>query len=168
MPHANLSTARSHSSGIALNDTTLWIVGGNGPNGERLSTTEIVHLDKKVEEGPKLDQTLSSSCIISHQKKIYIMGGYIGNGRRTNIVHIYDQDDVFLPPNNGPPMNQIRAWHSCTIFNSPGHENRPVAVVAGGEDDADNKSAEIWDLSQRNSKWMESKPLFDILKKICP
>ena len=98
------------------------------------------------------------------------MGGWTDG--LTNRVHIYDQDDVFLPPNNGPPMIHSREEHSCTIFNSPGHENRPVAVVAGGyddaDDDADDKSAEIWDFTQQNSKWIESKPLIDILRKICP
>ena len=167
VPHANLKTARRLSSGIPLSDSTMWIVGGVGPNHERLSSTELVHLDKKVEEGPKLDQPLSSFCIITHQKKIYIMGGWTESGRTKN-VHIYDQEDVFLPPNNGPAMIHNRGGHSCTIFNSPGHENRPVAVVAGGVDLVDNKSAELWDFTQPNSKWIESKPFFDIFEKTCP
>ena len=79
------------------------------------------------------------------------MGGYTLSGL-TNTVHIYDQDDVFLPPNNGPPMNYNRGVHSCTIFNSPAHENRPVAVYVG------DRNAELWDFTQPNSKWIKSKP----------
>ena len=93
------------------------------------------------------------------------MGGDTVSGS-SNTVLIYDQEDVFLPPNNGPAMIHNRRNHGCTIFNSPGHENRPVAVVAGGSDGADDKSAEIWDFTQQNSKWIESKPLFDILRKV--
>lgn len=157
--HTNLKTARSSSKGIALNDKTLWIVGGYGNSGS-LASTELVHLDKTVEAGPELQQGVSSFCVMSHQNTILITGGYQYKiGQKSNSVMIYDKSDIFHEPKVGSPMLKSRKQHACTIFNSIGHDNRPVAIIAGGF----QSDAELWDYTQQDSKWIQSKKTTPLL-----
>ena len=158
--HTNLKSPRALSSGITLNHTTLWIVGGLGPGYKRVTSTELVHLNKKVEKGPELDYPLGGLCTMSHQNKIFITGRI----EETNKVLVYDRSNIFLPPKNGPSMNYNRFWPACTIFNSPSHENRPVAVVASGigmyKYYGSGITAELWDFTIKGSTWRNSKHNF--------
>ena len=55
-----------------------------------------------------------------------------------------------------------RNTHGCTIFNSPGHGNRPVAVVAGGFNNGYIYTVEVWDFTKEDTSWIQGK-IFKIL-----
>ena len=90
-----------------------------------------------------------------------ISGGRLESGRTTSSVLLYETNNI----NNGhvdvASMNHARYSHACTIFKSPLHDERPVAIVAGGR--ASPKTAEILDFSQDGSAWQESKLIFALL-----
>ena len=88
-----------------------------------------------------------------------ISGGYTNNGR-TNTVLKYKTSDINENPMEMEPMVHARYHHACTIFNSPAHNGRPVAIVAGGQPSSAYKTAEILDFTQEGSSWQESKLIF--------
>ena len=45
--------------------------------------------------------------------------------------------------------------HACTIFKSPLHDGRSIAIVAGGYGYVSNK-AEVLDFTQDGASWQES------------
>ena len=60
--------------------------------------------------------------------------------------------------NKGPTAKEMetkRSHHSCTIFNSKYHDDRPVAIVAGGG----SNTAEVLDFTCEKSTWISSKGL---------
>ena len=86
-----------------------------------------------------------------------ISGGYTNDYTRT--VLKYKSSNI----NENPmemEMVHARYQHACTIFNSPAHNGRPVAIVAGGRPLSATKTAEILDFTQEGSTWQESKLIF--------
>ena len=53
-----------------------------------------------------------------------------------------------------------RNFHACTIFKSPLHDGRSIAIVAGGFGLGSNK-AEVLDFTQDDASWQESNVNFD-------
>ena len=58
-------------------------------------------------------------------------------------------------------MVHLRSGHACTIFNSMTHNDRPLAIVAGG---FGGDTAEIWDFTLEGTSWKLSKFYFQYLK----
>ena len=54
-------------------------------------------------------------------------------------------------------MVHLRSGHACTIFNSMTHNDRPLAIVAGG---FGGDTAEIWDFTLEGTSWKLSKFYF--------
>ena len=52
----------------------IWITGGYNSNGQRLSSTEIMHPDGKITPGPDLPQGRDSPCQISYGQTTFIIG----------------------------------------------------------------------------------------------
>ena len=70
---------RVGAASVALDQNTLWIVGGF--NGNRLSSTEFIKLGQRssrgVFEGPDLPFTIICHSMIQYnEKSFYIIGGY--------------------------------------------------------------------------------------------
>ena len=53
-----------------------------------------------------------------------------------------------------------RSSHTCTVFKSPLHDGRSIAIVAGGYGSGPNK-AEVLDFTQDEASWQESNFNFD-------
>ena len=91
-----------------------------------------------------------------------ISGGYLDRHQRTSSVLLYETNNI----NNGhvevASMKHARYYHACTIFKSPLHDGRPVAIVAGGY--GSPKTAEILDFTQDGSTWQESKLIFALVQ----
>ena len=90
-----------------------------------------------------------------------ISGGWLASGRATSSVLLYETNNI----NNGhvdvASMTYERKGHACTIFKSPLHDGRPVAIVAGGR--GSPKTAEILDFTEDGSTWKKSKLIFVLL-----
>ena len=60
-----------------------------------------------------------------------------------------------------------RSSHACTIFKSPLHDGRSIAIVAGSYAGSGERKAEVLDFTQDGASWQESNIIFDsVLSKI--
>ena len=50
--------------------------------------------------------------------------------------------------------------HFFSSIYSKGHDNRPVAIVAGGFNNGLIYTVEIWDFTKQGAKWTQGKTLF--------
>ena len=69
----------------------------------------------------------------------------------------YQTYDIDIGPINMRSMLYERDLHACTIFESPLHNGRPVAIAAGG---SKSKTAEVLDYTVAGAFWEISKLLF--------
>ena len=78
-----------------------------------------------------------------------ITGGYPSsqNGKK---VWFYDDQNGFTP---GPDMLDGRYDHACSTFKSARHQQREVALVAGGRKRDD---VEVLDYQTEGSSWQKS------------
>ena len=163
---------RSHAANVALDQSTLWIVGGwNGSivnnaidiNGIH-SSTEFIKLGQpSVQQGPDLPFTISHHSMIQYdEKSIYIIGG-MQNGRRTNKTWIVDPTNEFRIT-EGPSLKKGRAGHVCAKMTING---RTILVVAGGSGNGGYlDSVEILDPSE-NNVWTQGMFLKFIAVELC-
>merc|ERR1712062_508427 len=89
----------------------------------------------------------------SYQDYAFIIGG-LTNGI-INTVLKYKSSNINETPIQIASMVHARRAHACTIFNSPAHNGRPVAIVAGSYGGSGMKTAEILDFTQEGSSWQE-------------
>ena len=101
--------------------------------------------------------TNGTACLIS--------GGSTNNGFTNTFNLKYKTSNINENPIQFASMVHARAGHACTIFNSPAHNGRPVAIVAGGY--GSPKKAEILDFTQQGSSWQKSKLIFLLWYNFC-
>ena len=129
----------------------LWITGGADSSNNRVKTTVLVsERSGVVSEGEELPEARSDHCMLALGKYALVIGGLV-DGVRQKSVLVYDTENGFSYK-EGPPMNHARYHHSCSTMESPAHEGRTVAVVAGGVGDGPD-SAEILDFDIPGSAW---------------
>ena len=100
--------------------------------------------------------------LVTNGTSYSILGGYIDSGKisspiTSSVLH-YQTNKIYNGPIYETLMRYERSNHACTIFKSPLHDKRPVAIVAGGG--GSPKTAEILDFTQDGSTWQESKLIF--------
>ena len=102
---------RSFAASVALDQNTLWIVGGN--NGRKsLKSTEFIKFDQPSVKGRDLPFTISNHSMIQYnEKSIYIIGGN-QNFSITNKTWIVDPTNEFRIT-DGPSLNKARYHHRC-------------------------------------------------------
>ena len=89
-------------------------------------------------------------CMVNlHDGRIGILGGYPSSNYR-NVKIFNPVDNTFT---DGPTLLYNRYQAGCAHFLSPLHDNRPVIMIAGGEDQA---TAEVYDYTNGNA-WEESR-----------
>ena len=146
-----MTEKRYWTANVALDQSTLWIVGGrNGAN--NLSSTEFI-MGQFSFKGPDLPFTIRGHSMIQYEEKsIYIIGGELG--REQNDSYISNKTWIVDPTNGfqikeGPSLNMVRAGHSCAKMTVNG---RIILVVIGGFDNDFNylDSVEILDPSGKN------------------
>jgi len=150
---SNMTDNRSGASSVVL-DGALWITGG-GPDRRRM-TTEFIYPSGKVVQGPDLPIKLDlpprrpGHCMVKlHDGKIMILGLEYDDGKQ---VLIYDPKSNSF--SKGPPLLYGMVCSSCTVFNSPMHNGRPVILVTGGYDPYEIGkpfSSQIFDYTYRDS-----------------
>ena len=155
---------REYAASVALDQRTLWIVGGQrGLNGipvinvipgivgiislnNCLNSTEFIKLGQPSVKGPNLPFRVAGHSMIQYDKNsIYIIGG-VQNGRRTNKTWIVNLTNGFQIK-KGPCLNKRRSGHVCAKMNFKG---RTILVVAGGYNGGWLDSVEILDPSGNN------------------
>jgi len=130
----------------------LWITGGQHGWLDRSASTEFVHLNGTVEQGPDLPYAAADHCMVTlRDGHVMVIGG-----KFTKRVVIFDpKSNTFT---DGPSLLQRRSRHACTLFYSPMHSYRPVILTAGGYD-FDNfvitGTSELLDYTQHNATWVK-------------
>ena len=127
----NMLQKRAYASSVVLNNSTLWVVGGEDENYDDLSSTEMVTLDNPPAKGPDLPFTIRRHCMVYFNKSaIYIIGGMqngtISSSRDTWIIDPSTGFEI----KKGPSMKEARSVFSCGRMFS--HGNVQYIVVAGG------------------------------------
>ena len=89
-----------------------------------------------------------------------ISGGRLESGRTSSVL-LYETNNINNGHVNVASMTYARDSHACTIFKSPLHDGRPVAIVAGGW--GSPITAEILDFTEDGSTWKKSKLIFVLL-----
>ena len=148
----NLATARTRHSSSVLKDA-LWIISGYGFGGY-LKSTELVYPNGTITSGPDMPTPRGSHCSVQLEDgKIVIIGGY-------NINYNYKVTTIYDPETStytdGPDMLFNHAKFGCAHFYSQKHGGRPV-VLSAGDGYYGSSKAEVWDYSQENGTWEESK-----------
>ena len=162
---AGLKKSRSFGAAAPVNikgQEFLWITGGLDSSIDRLKTTVLVsERSGVVSEGEELPDARRGHCMLALGKYVMVIGGVV-DGVRQKSVLVYDTENGFSYK-EGPPMNHARLRHSCSTMESPAHEGRTVAVVAGGWGDGPD-SAEIIDYNIPGSAWQLSEYLLTFVQ----
>ena len=104
--------ARDFPACVAINQSTLWIVGGTNNDDEPLSSSEFIKLDQSSTRGPDLPSGMYGHSMIQYNKEsIYIIGG-IQNGSESKKTWIADPTNGFKIK-EGPSLNVGRVAHGC-------------------------------------------------------
>ena len=98
--------------------------------------------------------------LVTNGTSYLISGGSMDYRISSSVLH-YQTNKIYNGPIYETLMRYKRSIHACTIFKSPLHDKRPVAIVAGGY--GSPKTAEILDFTQDGSTWQESKLIFALL-----
>jgi len=143
--HANMTSKRSYSASALIKEA-LWVTGGyDGSN--FLASSELIYPNGTVTSGPNLPAARFGHCMVNlHDGKVMILGGTSGTPR---YPLIFDPADNSFT--NGPSLLYDRSYAGCSLFLSPLHDNRPVVLAAGGQEQA---TAEVLDYTNANS-WEE-------------
>ena len=149
-----MSTKRTASASVPLNGK-LWVMGGTG-EGRRHSSSEFVSSFGDVSQpGPALPSPRYGHCAVKLSTgQVMLIGGLLEENLKS--VIIFDPDTVTFDTSL-PSLKYNRTYLGCAVFNSAMHDNREVVLAVGGWKQA---TAEVWDYTQPNTKWTESKYLF--------
>ena len=155
---------REFAASVALDQSTLWIVGGEDEHLNDLKSTEFIKLGQPSVKGPDLPFSICFHSMIQYdEKSIYIIGG-VQNGSTSNY---YSNKTWIVDPTNefqikeGPSLNNGRVYHGCAKMTLNG---RTILVVAGGVGALD--SVEILD-PLGNNIWSQGLFLKFITVKLC-
>ena len=148
-----LTTSRSDSASVLLNETTLWILGGYDNNNVESDTTEFISLNEHNGiPGKELPKPMYGMCAINYSsEKIFVIGG--GDSNHDSLDSVW----IFNPRNNfnyikGPSLKIKRRYHGCALMKNG---KNTLIVLAGGFDENDVflSSVEILDPSNDNNQW---------------
>lgn len=146
--HSTMTARRGTLAATVIKDK-LFISGGYDDSGP-LASTEFIHADGTVTNGPDLPATRYGHCMVTlHDSKVIIIGAWASSSLFKNVL-------VFDPAENsyttGPSMNSERRLSACTLFHSDLHNGRPVVLSAGGYKQA---TAELYDYTY-STQWETS------------
>ena len=88
-----------------------------------------------------------------------LTGGELDSGSTATVLK-FNSSNLNNDPLQVQSMVHKRYGHACTIFKSPLHDGRSIAIVAGGDGSGSNK-AEVLDFTQDDASWQESNVNFN-------
>ena len=144
---ANLQEGKSSAGSIAIGDS-LWVTGGFKP-GSFLYSSDFVFLNGTSKKGPNLPQARNFHCMLQLDEKRVMLIGSDGNGKKSTVNYNLENNTF----TEGPKLNEERPWSGCTVFKSPMHDGRPVALVVGGIYSKAKKTSEILDFTKPENEW---------------
>ena len=89
-----------------------------------------------------------------------LSGGDTNTEGTTSSVLKYQSNNIHNGHISMPSMVHEREYHACSIFRSPAHNRRPVAIAAGSRSGSGANTAEVLDYTITGSSWQSSKLIF--------
>ena len=138
-----MTEPRLFASSIVLNQSTLWIVGGEkgkrNPIRSNITyhdTTELISIDSNQEinqkPGPTLPFAISNQCMVQYNSSaIYLIGGQKSIDEMSQKVWIIDPTNNFTFKEGPALLNSSRFMAPCAKMKVNDTE---IIVVAGGQD----------------------------------
>ena len=124
------------------------ITGGRVPESLSTHTTEFIHPNGSITQGPDLPNKRSFHCSAKiDDHRIVLAGAHTSTGISGASTIIYDTTTKTFV--NGPDMIHSRHYAICAVFKSGKHGGRPVLIAAATE-----KFTDIWDFENSNT-WEE-------------
>ena len=123
-----IENERTKASSVKLNETTMWITGGNG-----LYSTEFATISGST-KGIDLPFTISRHCMVKLESNvIFLIGGTQNDSSYSDKTWIIDMDNDFNL-REGPLLNEGRKYPLCSQLKDDfGHDI--IVVVAGNSGD---------------------------------
>ena len=154
-----MNSARSHSSSILVNKTSLWISGGLGDKGS-LSSTEIIHSEGTFEECTELPEPIAYHCTSQLNSTHLIIAGNVYPNH--NQVYMVDTTNNPFKFTSLPNMLKQRWGCACAVITSStltsdGSIEEDVQILVAGGDFPTYKSTELY--SFKNQKWEDGPQL---------
>ena len=88
-----------------------------------------------------------------------LIGGRLDSGRTATVLK-FNSNSLNNDPVQVQSMVYKRLGHACSVFKSPLHDGRSIAIVAGGWGSGSEK-AEVLDFTQDGASWQESNVNFN-------
>ena len=124
-----IESGRKYASSIKLNESHIWITGGNTYPSQEKSSTEIIS-HSGSQKGINLPFTIYDHCMLKFsQNKALLIGGNQNETQRSHKTWMIDLVDFNIT--EGPSLIKGRQRHFCGKINDEfGNE---VIVVVGGK-----------------------------------
>ena len=118
------------STGIQINSTTLWILGGGNFLYQAQDSTQfIIQGQTSGVPGPKLPDKHMAGCGVKYSEEaIFLIGGGKSPFVYTRDVWIFNPQNGFSK-HQGPSLNQGRRHHVCKTMSDG---EKTLIIVAGG------------------------------------
>ena len=147
MPWTNMGTYRQYASALQINPNQALIIGGFNEKLEYLKSTEVIS-SSGSEKGNDFPVRISEHCsFIINSTHAMVTGGIDRRGIFSGTWFVDLATTTFTP---GPPMNEARNGHGCSIFR---HGTKSFGLVVGGF--PVYGSTEIIDMAQESPTWTE-------------
>ena len=122
------------------------ITGGRVPESLSTHTTEFIHPNGSITQGPDLPNKRSFHCSAKIDDHRIVLAGACTGGTGISGASTIVYDTTTKTFTNGPDMIHSRCFASCAVFRSAKHGGRPVLIAA-----ATGKFTGIWDFENSNT-----------------
>ena len=139
---------RNYASSVVLNQSRLWVTGGQDDRMNTLNTSQFLSFDQPPEKGPDLPFAVTCHCMVQvDSETIYLIGGF-QNGEKSNKTWIINPKKNFQI-REGPSMLQPRTYHACATMEI---KNKVFIIVIDNHWEIPI-SIEILDTSLPSNNW---------------
>ena len=149
---ATLTQPRFYRAGVVISKLMLWGTGGTMTE----YSTDLVSLNQNAKVGPELPIKFLEHCVTKINDTHVILIGGIGNAENQAQTLLVDISRNFSM-SKGPSLNRGRYDFSCGSFQ---FNDKTIVIAAGGYDNINSVSTELWDLDPKHG-WIKGPSLLE-------
>jgi len=147
---SKMSTKRYYHAILMITPDIMWITGGY-TGSARTSSTEYMYGNGTIRAGANLPVPLERHCVVRLDNDTAMVIGGVSALPYTTTFYFDIASETF---SHGPELLNQRYYHTCAVFQSALHENRPVVAVTGGSASSSyTRVVEILDYTTENPQW---------------
>ena len=123
-----MKEARDYAKSIAVTQSQIWVTGGRGNRGKRLSSTE--YIPKSLTNEPSLPEPVRSHALVSiNETTSMLIGGSTNNDDISSKTHYFNHQNQSWK--DGPRLINGRREHSAGVIIDHITQAQHIAVVGG-------------------------------------